>query len=114
MSTPSTSLEQETHELAPHIRVARARFCALMLIISDALAVLAILAGGGYLSALNTENQFRIAGDHAPAFLPGLLVAIVLVLSALAYFWWERNIRQRAGTQGTNQQVFFLLSWVLI
>jgi hypothetical protein len=85
-----------------------------MLIISDALAVLAIIVGGGYLSALNSENQFRIAGDHPPAFLPGLLVAIVLVLSGLAYFWWERNIRQRAGTLGTNQQIFFLLSWVFM
>jgi len=85
-----------------------------MLIISDALAVLAIIVGGAYLSALNTENQFRIAGDHSPAFLPGLLVAIVLVLSGLAYYGWERNIRQRAGTQGTNQQIFFLLSWVFM
>ena len=114
MSTPGTTLEHETHELAPHIRVARARAGVLMLIISDALAVLAIIVGGGYLSALNTENQFRIAGDHPPAFLPGLLVAIVLVLSGLAYYWWERNIRQRAGTQSANQQIFFLLSWVFM
>jgi hypothetical protein len=114
MSTPSTSLEHETHELAPHIRVARARAGVLLLIISDALAVLAIFAGGGYLSALNTENQFRIAGDHAPAFLPGLLVAIVLVLSGLGYYWWERNMRQSAGAQGTGQQTFFLLAWVLL
>jgi hypothetical protein len=115
MSTPGTTLEHEMHELAPHILVARARACVLMLIISDALSVLAIIVGGGYLSALNTENQFRIAGDHPPAFLPGLLVAIVLVLSGLAYFWWERsNIRQRAATQGTNQQIFFLLSWVFM
>jgi heme/copper-type cytochrome/quinol oxidase subunit 3 len=111
MSTPSTSMEHETHELAPHIRVARARAGVLLLIISDALAVLAIFAGGGYLSALNTENQFRIAGDHAPAFLPGLLVAIVLVLSGLAYYWWERNMRQGAGT---TQQMLFLLAWVLV
>jgi hypothetical protein len=104
-------MEHETHELAPHIRVARARAGVFLLIVSDALAVLAIFAGGGYLSALNTENQFRIAGDHAPAFLPGLLVAIVLVLSGLAYYWWERNMQQRAGT---NQQMFFLLAWVLM
>jgi len=114
MSTPSTSLEQETHELALHVRVARARACVLLLIVSDALSVLAILAGGGYLSALNTENQYRIAGDHSPPFLLGLVVAIALVLSGLAYYWWERNIRQRAGTQGANQQMFFLLAWAFM
>jgi len=108
-----TSLEH-VHELEPHIKVARARAGVLMLILSDALSVLAVLAGGGYLSALNTESQYRIAGDHPPPFLLGLVVAIALVLSGLAYYWWERNIRQRAGTQGTNQQMFFLLSWAFM
>ncbi len=111
MSTPSTSLEQETHELALHIRVARARACALILILADGLSVLAILAGGGYLSALNTENQYRIAGDHPPAFLPGLVVAIALVLSGLAYYWWERKVQRG---EGSGQQMFFILSWVLM
>ncbi len=110
MSTPSTSLEQETHELALHIRVARARACALILILADGLSVLAILAGGGYLSALNTENQYRIAGDHPPAFLPGLVVAIALVLSGLAYYWWERKVRSGEG----GQQMVFILSWALM
>jgi hypothetical protein len=49
-----TSLEH-THELEPHIRVARARAGVLLLIVSDVLAVLAILAAGGYLRALNTR-----------------------------------------------------------
>src|SRR6266851_1507320 len=103
-----TSLEH-VHELEPHIKVARARAGVLMLILSDALAVLAILAAGGYLRALNTEGQYKVAGDFAPAYLPGLLIAIALVLSGLAYYWWER----RASKPGeTSQPLFFLLAWV--
>ena len=81
-----TSLEH-THELEPHIRVARARAGVLLLIVSDVLAVLAILAAGGYLRALNTEGQYKIAGDYAPSFLSGLLVMIAVVLSGLFYFY---------------------------
>jgi hypothetical protein len=117
MGTSSASLEHEheheheTHGLALHVRVTRARACVLMLIVSDVLSVLAILAAGGYLSALNTEGQYKIAGDHAPAFLPGLLVAIALALSGLAYYWWERRVRQNAGA---GQQIFFLLAGVFM
>src|SRR5262249_36076935 len=102
---------EHVHELEPHIKVARARAGVLMLILSDALAALAILAAGGYLRALNTEGQYKIAGDFAPAFVPGLLIAIALVLSGLAYFWWERKTRVPGEA---NQPLFFLLSWVLM
>src|SRR5713226_355055 len=105
-----TSLEH-VHELEPHIKVARARAGVLLLIVSDALAVLAILAGGGYLRALNTEGQYKVAGDFAPALLPGLLIMIVLVLSGLSYFWWERRAR-KPGVAG--QALFFLLAVVLM
>lgn len=106
-----TSLEEHTYELEPHIKVARARAGVLMLIVSDALAVLAILAGGGYLRGLNTEGQYKVAGDFAPALLPGLLVMIALVLSGLSYFWWERRAR-KPGEAG--QTLFFLLAVVLM
>ncbi len=106
----STSLEH-VHELEPHVKVARARAGVLMLIVADALAVLAIMAAGGYLRALNTEGQYRIAGDHPPAFLPGLLVAISLVLSGLTYYWWERKVQR---SEGSGQQMFFILSWALM
>jgi hypothetical protein len=103
--------EAHVHELEPHIKVARARAGVLMLIVSDALSVLAILAAGGYLSALNTEGQFKIAGDFAPPFVPGLLVMIGLVLSGLAYFGWERRARR---SEETGQTLFFLLALVLM
>ena len=105
-----TALEH-VHELEPHIKVARARAGVLMLIVSDALSVLAILAAGGYLSALNTEGQYKVAGDFAPPFVPGLLVMIGLVLSGLLYFWWERRARKPGET---GQTLFFLLAWVLM
>ncbi len=110
MSTSSTSLEH-VYELAPQVKVARARAGVLMLILSDALAVLAIIAGGGYLRALNTEGQYKVAGDYAPAFVPGLVIMIGLLLSGLAYYWWER----RASKPGeTGQTPFFLLALVLM
>ncbi len=100
----STSLE-EMHELPLHIRVGRARAGVIMLIISDFMSILALLAAGGYLSSLNVLNQYRLAGDHAPTLLPGLLASIVLVLSGLTYYWWER----RGG-----QPIIFILSLLLI
>lgn len=105
-----TSLEH-VYELEPHIKVARARAGVLMLILSDALAVLAILAGGGYLRALNTEGAFKVAGDFAPPFVPGLLIAIGLVLSGLSYYLWERRARKVGET---GQTPFFLLALVLM
>jgi hypothetical protein len=105
-----TSLEH-VHELEPHIKVARAKAGVVMLILSDALAVLAILAGGGYLRALNTEGQYKVAGDFAPAFVPGLLIVIGLILSGISYYWWERRAN-KAGE--TGQTSFFLLALVLM
>jgi hypothetical protein len=103
--------EEHTHELAPHIKVARARAGVMLLILSDALAILAILAGGGYLRALNSEGQYKIAGDFAPAFVPGLLIAIALVLSGFLYYLWERRA-SKPGEKG--QTLFFLLALVLM
>ncbi|MEO8971521.1 MAG: hypothetical protein ABI406_07990 [Ktedonobacteraceae bacterium] len=100
----STSLE-EMHELPLHIRVGRARAGVIMLIISDFMSILALLAAGGYLSALNVLNQYKVAGDHPPAILPGLLASIVLILSGLTYFWWERR---------GDQPLIFILSLLLM
>ncbi len=108
----SSALE-EMHKIAPHIRVGRARAGVLMLIVSDALSVLAILAGGGYLSALNTENQFKVSGDHPPAFLPGLLLAILLVLSGLAFYAWERRARKN-GEAGSVALLVLALAFMIV
>ena len=95
----------QSHELEPHIRIGRARSMVILFIMSDLLSIFAIMAAGGYLSALNTQNQFRIAGDHAPSLLPGILVAVALVVSGLAYYGWSRRAR-RFGEVGPTG--FFL------
>ena len=106
----NTSLEH-VYELEPQVKVARARSGVLLLIISDALFVVAIMAGSQYLRALNTEGQYKIAGDYAPPFVAGLLIMIGLLLSGLADYLWERRA-SKAGE--TGQTLFFLLALVII
>jgi len=106
----STSLEH-VYELEPRIKVARARAGVLLLIISDALAVIAVIAGSQYLRALNTEGQYKVAGDYAPSFVAGLLVMIVLLLSGLAFYLWGRQA-SKAGE--TGQSLFLLLSLLIM
>jgi hypothetical protein len=110
MSTSSTVVE-ETHELEPHILVGRARAAVIMFIVSDVLSVMAIFAAGGYLSALNVLNQYRLPSDHPPAFVPGLVVAIIAILSALTYYLWERGARSSGGS---GQQIFFIVALLLM
>ncbi len=107
----STSVSEHIYELEPHVKVARARAGVLLFIFSDALSVLAILAAGGYLSALNTEGAFMGKGDHPPAFLPTLGVAILLVLSGICYYLWERRERQSADSA---PRVVYILAWALM
>jgi len=114
MDTSLEHMHAEEHaheEMTPQIRARRARAGVLMLVISDALSVISLLAGAGYLSALNTEGQFKIKGDFAPAFTPGLLIMIGLVLSGVAYFLWERRARQ---ADGKGQPFFLWLSVILM
>ena len=106
----STSVEH-VYELEPHVKVARARAGILLLIISDALSVLAIMAGSQYLRALNTEGQYKVAGDYAPPFVAGLLIMIGLLLSGLAYYMWDRRASKAAET---GQTLFFVLSLLIM
>lgn len=105
----SISVEHvETHEVDPHFLVARARAGVLLLILSDALSVVSILAAGGYLNALNTLNQYKIAGDHGANPLLMWLLAGVLAVSGIAYFGWQRARRK----QGANLLAIFVLAEV--
>ena len=106
----STSLEH-VYELEPHVKVARARSGVLLLIISDALSVIAIMAGAQYLQALNTEGQFKVAGNYAPPFVAGLLIMIGLLLSGVAFYLWDRRA-SKAGQ--TGQALFFVLALVIM
>jgi len=106
----STTLEH-VYEMEPRVKVARARAGVLLLIISDALAAIAVIAGAQYLRALNTEGQYKIAGDYAPPFVAGLLIMIGLLLSGLAFYLWDRRA-SKAGE--TGQALFFLLALVIM
>ena len=94
MTSSSTALE-EMHHIEPRVQVGRARAAVIMFMLSDILSVFAIFAAGGYLSVLNVLNQYKVPGDHPPAFVPGLVVAIMLVVSGVAYYGWERERTQR-------------------
>ncbi len=102
---------EHAHGMEPHVKAARARAGILMLILSDALAVLAIFAAGGYLSALNTEGAFKAAGDFAPALLPGILIAVGMALSGLLFYTWERTVHRGEGNGST---ILFVLSWIVL
>lgn len=108
-----TTVEHAEHlfELEPQVKAARARAGVLMLVVSDALSVLAILAAGGYLSALNTLGQFKAPGDAGPPFVPELLISIGLLLSGIFYFAWERRARVPGNT---GQSIFFVISLALM
>jgi heme/copper-type cytochrome/quinol oxidase subunit 3 len=100
--------EGESHELPLHTRASRARAVVILLIISDVMMVASILAAGGYLNAINTANAFKLSTDQ-PAFPPGLVVAIVLVLSGLCYLLWDRSVRG-----GGNAQAAAVLATLLM
>lgn len=109
-STDHLPSAESSHELTPQVKAARARAGVLLLILSDILMVASILVAGGYLSALNTNGLFKAPTDQ-PAFPPGLVVAIVLLLSGLCYFWWQRQAR---GKEQGGQRVLFVLALVLV
>lgn len=106
----SNAALDEMHHIPLEVKVGRARIAVVMLIISDAMSILALLAAGGYLNSLNTFGQFK-AGDHGPAFLPGLLAVITLVLSGLFYYLWERRAR---SNEEKGPIAFYALALVLM
>ena len=106
----SNAALEEMHHIPLQVKVGRARVAVVMLIISDALSIVALLAAGGYLSTLNTFGQFK-AGDHGPAFLPGLLAVVALVVSGLLYYLWERRAR---SNDGKGPLAFYTLAWVFM
>ena len=111
MSTSSTVVE-ESHELEPHILAGRARAAVILFIISDLMSIMAVLAAGGYLSALNVLNQYRLPSDHPPSFVLGLIVAIAIILSAVSYYVWGRG----AGSdeRGVGQVGLLIAAFVLM
>lgn len=103
-----TPHDESSHDLAPHIKVSRARSGVLLFMVSDVVMVLAVLAAGGWLSALNVSGLFKAPTDQ-PSFPPGLVVAILLLLSGLCYLVWDRSVRR-----GGAAAAFFVLALLLV
>lgn len=103
-----TPHDESGHDLAPHIKAGRARSGVLLFMVSDVVMVLAVLAAGGWLSALNVDGLFKAAADQPP-FPPGLVVAILFVLSGLCYLVYDRAVRRGGGAT-----VFFVLALLLV
>lgn len=111
MSTSSTVVE-ESHELEPHILAGRARAAVILFIISDLMSIMAVLAAGGYLSALNVLNQYRLPSDHPPSLVLGLIVAIAIIVSAASYYVWGRGAV--SDERGLGQVALLIVSFVLM
>lgn len=107
-SHESTPHDESSHDLAPHVKANRARSGVLLFMVSDVVMVLAVLAAGGWLSALNVDGLFKAPTDQ-PSFPPGLVVAILLLVSALCYLIYDRAVRRGGGAT-----VFFVLALVLV
>ena len=103
-----TPHDESGHDLAPHIKANRARSGVLLFMVTDVVMVISVLAAGGWLSALNVNGVFKAPTDQ-PSFPPGLVVAILMVVSALCYLVYDRAVRRGAGAT-----VFFVLALVLV
>jgi cytochrome c oxidase subunit 1 len=95
---------------APAIdRAAQVRCGTLLMILSDAVFVLATFLGFLYLHALNTQGQFR-AGESVPSVLASALLAVAAVVAALTYRWGQGGL---ASGEGGRVRVGVTMAWVI-
>jgi len=80
---------------APHegYRARQVRYATFLLILSDAVFVLAVYLAFVYLHALNTQGQFKPSAESTPSMLGIVLVTAASVLAACAYSWGQRGLR---------------------
>jgi len=81
----------------PHIDTpghARAvRIAVWLMIVSDAVFVLAFYAAFIYLHGLHTQGAFKPSTESRPAVVGSVLVAAASVVAASAYAWGQRGLR---------------------
>jgi len=80
---------------APHAesRARQVRWATFLLILSDAVFVLALYLALVYLKVLNTQGQFRPSSESTPSLLGSLLVTAASVAAATALSWGRRGTR---------------------
>jgi cytochrome c oxidase subunit I len=89
-------------------RASRARWGALLLIVSWTMLGLVIALAYIYLDALNTQGQFKPAGESAPSTVGTVLVTVAALAAAAAWTWGYQ--RSRAG-DGTGARTGVALGW---
>jgi cytochrome c oxidase subunit 1 len=79
--------------LPTHNRSDQVRIATLLLIVSDAVFVLAIYLAFVYLHGLDTQGQFKPSTESMPSIVGGLLVTAASVAAAAIYSWGQRGLR---------------------
>jgi len=97
---------------APHEanRGLQVRLGTILLIVSDAVFVLAIYVGFLYVHALNTQGQFKPSTESTPSILASALVTAASVVAALCYTWGQRGLRSN-DTRRLRRGV--TLAWII-
>jgi heme/copper-type cytochrome/quinol oxidase subunit 3 len=98
------------HGLDLTTRIARARIGALLLILSDAGFVLGMYASQTYLNILNMSNAFKVPAEKPPAVGIGLILSLVMVVSAAAYVWGWLGLRD--GNM-SRYRTGVIIAWVI-
>jgi heme/copper-type cytochrome/quinol oxidase subunit 3 len=98
------------HGLDLSTRVSRARIGTLLLILSDAGFVLGMYASQTYLQILNMNGTFRGPGESPPAIGTGLILSLVMAVSAAAYIWGWLGFRE--GNM-SRYRTGVIIAWVL-
>jgi heme/copper-type cytochrome/quinol oxidase subunit 3 len=99
------------HGLDLTTRIARARVGTLLLILSDAGFVLGMYASQTYLSILNMSGAFKVPAETPPAVGLGLILSLVVAVSAAVYVWGWLGLRDGSMTR---YRTGVLIAWVLV
>jgi heme/copper-type cytochrome/quinol oxidase subunit 3 len=103
----------------PHIDTpghARAvRIAVWLMIVSDAVFVLAFYAAFIYLHGLNTQGAFKPSTESRPSVVGSLLVAAASVVAASAYAWGQKGLRSGdSGRLRTGVMLAVVISMVAL
>jgi hypothetical protein len=77
----------------PTSRADQVRYATLLLIVSDAVFVMAMYLAFVYLHGLHTQGQFKPSSESRPSIVGSLLVTAASVLAASVYSWGQRGLR---------------------
>jgi len=87
-STAVPAPHPHTHNRSDQVRIA-----TLLLIVSDAVFVMAMYLVFVYLHGLHTQGQFKPSTESRPSILGSLLVTAASVAAAAIYSWGQRGLR---------------------